>query len=85
MADVPLIAVVVAKELRAGQKEAPPARSPQSYFIRPVGGSKNGSDDVHVLVHPTHPHFERLGVMHAVDRPLVDELERVREVEEKVV
>jgi hypothetical protein len=39
----------------------------------------------HILVHATEPDFEGLGVVHAVDRPVVDDLERVAKVEQEVV
>jgi hypothetical protein len=39
----------------------------------------------HVAVHATEPDFKRLGVVHAVDRPVVRDLERVAEVEQEVV
>jgi hypothetical protein len=41
--------------------------------------------DSYVLIHATKPDFEGLGVVHAVDRPVVDDLEWVAEVEEEVV
>mmetsp|Transcript_21742 Transcript_21742/g.54628 ORF Transcript_21742/g.54628 Transcript_21742/m.54628 type:complete len:310 (+) Transcript_21742:116-1045(+) len=81
----PLVALVVAEELRAREEEAPPPRGPQGLVVLAVDLLEDGPDGLHVGVHAPQPHLERLGVVHPVDRPLVDELEGVAEVEEEVV
>mmetsp|Transcript_31123 Transcript_31123/g.99884 ORF Transcript_31123/g.99884 Transcript_31123/m.99884 type:complete len:326 (+) Transcript_31123:64-1041(+) len=85
VADVPLVAAVVVEKLRACEEEAPPPGRPERDVLLSIHLGKDGADSLHVTIHPTKPDLESLGIVSSIHCPVLDKLERMAEVKEKVI
>ncbi len=66
MADVPLFALVVTKELGAGHEEHPPTLPPELRVVGAIALAQYGQDALLVAIHSRQPGFAGLVVVQAI-------------------